>query len=67
MTRSKTARPTATVRPAVTARRAAMAVTVAMEATVAAVHAEPAIPVVICGLQILVVNVWEEICAHACK
>ena len=44
-----------------------MAVTVAMEATVAAVHAEPAIPVVICGLQILVVNVWEEICAHACK
>ena len=44
-----------------------MAVTVAMEATVAAVHAEPAIPVVICGLLILVVNVWEEICAHACK
>ena len=44
-----------------------LAVTVAMEATVAAVHAEPAIPVVICGLQILVVNVWEEICAHACK
>ena len=30
-------------------------------------YAEPAIPVVICGLQILVVNVWEEICAHACK
>ena len=46
---------------------AAMAVTVAMEATVAAVHAEPAISVVICGLLILVVNVWEEICAHACK
>ena len=46
---------------------AAMAVTVAMEATVAAVHTEPAISVVICGLQILVVNVWEEICAHACK
>ena len=44
-----------------------MAVTVAMEATVAAVHTEPAISVVICGLQILVVNVWEEICAHACK
>ena len=40
---------------------------VAMETTVAAVHAEPAIPVVICGLLILVVNVWEEICAHACK
>ena len=46
---------------------AATAVTVAMETTVAAVHAEPAIPVVICGLLILVVNVWEEICAHACK
>ena len=46
---------------------AAMAVTVAMEAMAAAVHAEPAISVVICGLQILVVNVWEEICAHACK
>lgn len=46
---------------------AAMAVTVAMEATVAVVHAEPAISVAICGLQILVVNVWEEICAHACK
>ena len=46
---------------------AAMAVTVAMEAMAAAVHAEPAISVVICGLQILVVNVWEEICVHACK
>ena len=43
-----------------------MAATVVM-AVMEAAPVERGISAVICGVRILVVNVWEEICVHACK
>ena len=45
---------------------AVMAATVVM-AVMEAAPVERGISAVICGVRILVVNVWEEICVHACK
>ena len=44
---------------------AVMAATVVMAAM--AIPAVPVISAVICGVRTPVVNVWEEICVHACK